>query len=110
VFTDPNMPFMIGGVDFGQHGHRGANGARGSAQGFANTTHKATIRHTHAARIVKSVYQVGKSCKDLEYETGLSSHTNTHSLQYMNGKRTLIDIFGKFWRARNTANTGKLPI
>ena len=110
VFTDPNMPFMIGGVDFGQHGHRGANGARGSAQGFANTTHKATIGHTHAARIVKSVHQVAKSCEDLEYETGLSSHTNTHSLQYKNGKRTMIDILQNFWRARNKAKNGQLPI
>lgn len=106
IFTDPQTPFMLGGVDFSQHGHRGANGSRGSARGFANTTHKATIGHTHSARIVKSVYQVGKSCKTLEYETGLSSHTNTHSLQYINGKRTLIDIFGLQWRATNKPSLG----
>jgi len=107
-FTDPNTPFLLAGVDFAHHGHRGANGSRGSARGFANTTHKATIGHTHSARIVKSVYQVGKSCDTLEYETGLSSHTNTHSLQYANGKRTLLDIFGKFWRAKNKPNMGGL--
>jgi hypothetical protein len=110
VFTDSQTTFMLGGVDFSQHGHRGANGSRGSARGFANTTHKATIGHTHSARIVKSVYQVGKSCGTLEYEQGLSSHTNTHSLQYLNGKRTLIDILGLRWRATNEANSGKLPV
>jgi lambda repressor-like predicted transcriptional regulator len=110
IFTDSQTPFMLGGVDFSQHGHRGANGSRGSARGFANTTHKATIGHTHSARIVKSVHQVGKSCKTLEYEAGLSSHTNTHSLQYMNGKRTLIDILGLNWHAVNNPNPGDLTI
>lgn len=106
VFTDPQTPFLLAGVDFSQHGHRGANGSRGSARGFANTTHKATIGHTHSARIVKSVHQVGKSCQVLEYEAGLSSHTNTHSLQYTNGKRTLIDVFGLQWRATNKPSMG----
>jgi hypothetical protein len=109
-FTDAQIPYMLGGVDFAQHGHRGANGTRGSAKGFANTTHKATIGHTHSARVVKSVHQVGKSCGTLEYEGGLSSHTNTHSLQYANGKRTPIDILGMHWHANNLPNTGGLEI
>lgn len=109
-FSDPNQPFMLGGVDFSQHGHRGVGGSRGSATGFANTTHKATIGHTHSARIVKSVYQVGKSCGTLEYEQGLSAHTQTHSLQYENGKRTLIDILGNNWRATNDPSTGGLEV
>lgn len=110
TFTYPNKPYMLGGVDHSQHGHKGANGARGSATGMANTTHKLTIGHTHSARIVKAVYQVGKSCGTLEYESGLSSHTNTHCLQYASGKRTLIDILGTSWRATNKPNTGGLPI
>ncbi len=105
-YTNPRAPYMLGGVDFAHHGHKGANGSRGSARGFANTTHKATIGHTHSARIVKSVYQVGKSCGTLEYEAGLSSHTNTHGLQYLNGKRTLIDILGLQWRATNKPSLG----
>ena len=110
VFTDPQSSYMLGGVDFAHHGHRGANGSRGSARGFANTTHKATIGHTHSARVVKSVHQVGKSCGTLEYEGGLSSHTNTHSLQYTNGKRTPIDILGVHWHANNEPHTGGLEI
>lgn len=109
-FSNPNKPYMMGGVDFSQHGHRGTAGSRGSARGFANATHKATIGHSHSARIVKSVYQVGKSCDNLEYEEGLSAHTHTHSLQYANGKRTLIDILGIGWRATNELNTGGLKI
>jgi hypothetical protein len=106
VFADPNIPYMLGGVDHSQHGDRGANGARGSARGIANTTHKATIGHTHSARIVQAVYQVGKSTGTLEYEMGLSSHTQTHCLQYPNGKRTLIDILNNNWRAVNAPNSG----
>lgn len=106
VFSDSNTPFMLGGVDHSQHGDRGANGARGSARGIANTTHKATIGHTHSARIVQAVYQVGKSTGTLEYEMGLSSHTQTHCLQYPNGKRTLIDILGETWKATNKSSDG----
>lgn len=109
-FSDSNTPLMLGGVDHSQHGDRGANGARGSARGIANTTHKATIGHTHSARIVQAVYQVGKSTGTLEYEQGLSSHTQTHCLQYANGKRTLIDILGIGWRATNKPSDGKLSI
>jgi hypothetical protein len=110
LFLDPDVPCMIGGVDHSQHGHKGANGARGSAKGFARTTHKATIGHSHSAHIVKSVYQVGKSCGVLEYESGLSSHTNTHCVQYPNGKRTLVDILGNDWRATNPPKRGGLSI
>jgi hypothetical protein len=110
VFSDANTPLLLGGVDHSQHGDRGANGARGSARSIANTTHKATIGHTHSARIVKAVYQVGKSTNTLEYEVGLSSHTQTHCLQYPNGKRTLIDILGQSWRATNDPNTGDIDL
>ena len=110
VFLDPNIPCIIGGVDHSQHGHQGANGSRGSARGISMTTHKATIGHSHAAHIVKSVFQVGKSCGSLEYESGLSSHTNTHCIQYPNGKRSLIDILGNSWRATNIPKEGGLKI
>ncbi len=91
-FLDRNKPAMRKGIDHSQHGDVGANGSRGSAAGIAKTTHKATIGHSHTACIEKSVYQVGTSTGRLEYERGLSSHTNTHVIQYANGKRTIIDI------------------
>lgn len=108
VYASPNEPFMLAGVDHSQHGHKGANGARGSARSIANTTHKATIGHSHSARICKSVHQVGKSCDNLEYESGLSTHTNTHCVQYQNGKRTLVDVLGQSWRATNEPCDGEL--
>lgn len=98
-FLDRNTPYLLKGVDHSQHGDVGVNGSRGSAKALANTTHKLTIGHSHTARIVKSVYQTATSTGALEYQRGLSTHTNTHVLQYPSGKRTLIDIINGQWRA-----------
>jgi hypothetical protein len=55
--------------------------------------------HSHGARIVKSVFQSGTSTViPLEYMRGLSEASNTHTLQYQNGKRTHIDIISGKWR------------
>lgn len=91
-FLDRNEPFYIYDVDVSQHGDVGTNGSRGSARGLAKTPDKMTIGHSHGARIFQGVYQVGVSTGRLEYERGLSDHSNTHCLHYKNGKRTLIDI------------------
>jgi len=96
-FIGRNEHFLIGDVDVSQHGDVGANGSRGSANGLAKSTYKMTIGHSHSARIVKGVYQVGTSTGKLEYEQGLSDHSNTHCIQYKNGKRTLLDIINGKW-------------
>lgn len=98
-FLSRNQPALLGGVDHSQHGDIGINGARGSAASYAKTTFKMTVAHSHGACIEKSVIQVGTSTGHLEYENGLGTHTNTHCLQYPNGKRTTIDIIGARWRA-----------
>jgi len=91
-FLDRNEPFYIYDVDVSQHADVGPNGSRGSARGLAKTPDKMTIAHAHGARIFQGVYQVGVSTGRLEYERGLSDHSNTHCLHYKNGKRTLLDI------------------
>jgi hypothetical protein len=97
-FLDRNEAFMIGDVDHTQHGDVGVNGSRGSARSFANVTYKVTIGHSHGARVVKGVFQVGVSTGKLEYERGLSDHSNSHVIQYKDGKRTHIDIIDGKWR------------
>lgn len=92
-FLDRNEPYYIHDVDHSQHGDVGTNGSRGSARGVAKTPDKMTIGHSHGARVFQGVYQVGTSTGKLEYERGLSDHSNTHCLQYKDGKRTLIDIY-----------------
>lgn len=97
-WLDPNKPHLVGDVDYSQHGDRGPNGSRGSARSLAKSTYKMVIGHSHGARIDDGVYQVGTSTDRLEYEHGLSDHTNTHCIQYQNGRRTLIDIINGRWR------------
>lgn len=84
--------FAIKGIGVDQHGDVGANGSRGSAKGLARTTYKLMIGHSHGARIVKGVTQVGTSTGRREYERGLGDHTNTVGIIYNNGKRALFDI------------------
>lgn len=98
-FLRRNEHFFIAKIDVSQHGDVGPNGSRGNARALSKATHKMIIGHGHGAKIVRGVYQVGKSSGRHEYERGLSNHTNTHCLIYPNGKRTLIDIFGTDWRA-----------
>lgn len=98
LWLDRVTPFIKGNVDYGQHGDVGINGARGSAASMARAVHKAVIGHGHSAQIVKGVYQVGKSAVVMEYERGLSTHSHTHCVQYANGKRSLVDIFGGQYR------------
>jgi len=98
-FLERNTPFYIHDVDHAQHGDVGTNGSRGSAAALAKTPDKLTIGHSHGARIFQGVYQAGVSTDRLEYERGLGDHSNTHVIQYKDGKRTLIDIYDhKHWR------------
>ena len=99
-FLSRNKPYYLsGGVDISQHGDVGTNGSRGSARGLAKTPDKLTIGHSHSARIFQGVYQAGTSTDRLEYERGLSDHSNSHVIQYKDGKRTIVDIYDhKHWR------------
>jgi len=99
-------PSFGGGVDNGQHGDDGANGARGSTAGFAKIGRKMNKGHDHRATIYDSVYSSG-CCLDLKnppkYMRGPSSASNSHILTYLNGKRTILTQWGEdraAWAAR----------
>jgi hypothetical protein len=85
--------FIIGGVEHGLHGHRGANGSRGSPRQFTKIGPKVTHGHCHTPSIIEGVYTVGVSGElDMEYNKGPSSWAQTHCVQYENGKRSLLTI------------------
>lgn len=97
----PGESFSRHGVEFGWHGHRGPNGARGSTKGFANIGAKVTKGHSHGAEIIDGAHSVGVSGKmDMGYNRDSpSGWTQTHDLTYANGKRTLIHcVNGRFFR------------
>lgn len=100
-FVSDTEPFMIGDIEYGMHGHKGANGGRGHIKTFARMGPKANVAHTHHAAVYEGIYQAGHSCKrDVEYNRGgLTSWNQSHIVTYPNGKRTIVTMRGDKWRA-----------
>jgi len=96
TFLHEDDSFVIcgtNGIECGMHGHRGPNGARGSANGLRNIGRKCNIGHSHSAAIVDGIYVAGISCKmDLGYNKGPSSWSHSHIVTYPNGKRTIEEV------------------
>lgn len=95
-----------GGIDNGQHGDDGPNGARGTTEGLSKTGRKINKGHDHCAAIIDSAYSTG-CCLDLKnppsYQRGPSSGSNSHIITYANGKRQIITQYGperKAWADR----------
>lgn len=106
----PGESFARHGIEFGWHGHKGPNGARGSTRGFANIGAKVTKGHSHGAEIIDGAHSVGTSSKmNMGYNLDSpSGWTHTHEITYANGKRTLIHCAGgSFFRQDQVAAKGK---
>ena len=100
--------YMIKGIDVGMHGHRGPNGARGSARNLANIGVKSVIGHSHSPNIFRGVHQIGTSSRlNLEYASGPSSWLHCHAVIHANGKRQLLPIIGGDWRPRKCCKKAK---
>lgn len=91
--------FKIKGIEVGQHGDRGTNGARGSAVGFARIPDKMIVGHSHSPQINKGCYVVGTSSRlALEYNSGPSTWHHAHCIIHQNGKRQMVFITKDGWR------------
>jgi hypothetical protein len=91
--------YKVEGVQLGAHGHKGANGARGSLAAMEAMYGNSITGHTHTPEIIRDAYQVGCSCYlKLEYnQGGASSWLHTSCLLYPGGSKQLINsIFGKY--------------
>jgi len=98
----PGESFSRHGIEYGWHGHKGPNGARGSTKGFANIGAKVTKGHSHGAEIIDGAHSVGVSAKlRMGYnEDSPSGWTQTHEITYANGKRTLVHcVNGAFFKS-----------
>lgn len=84
-----------GGIECGNHGHRGPNGSHGTPRGLAKLARKQIIGDKHTAGIYDGVYVVG-TCTgaDVAYTKGPSSWSPTHCVVYPNGKRALVTMWG----------------
>lgn len=101
-FLREDESFVIcGNIECGQHGHNGANGARGSVENFIKQGMKMNTGHGHACFIRDGVYVAGVSGKlDMGYNKGASSWSHSHILTYPNGKRTIITLRDGKWRGQ----------
>ena len=87
--------YRVAEFECGQHGDIGANGSRGSLNGFRRLNTKMVLGHTHSPARKDGVLYVGTSSKlRLGYNNGPSNWLNGHVIIYEDGKATNI-IFDK---------------
>jgi hypothetical protein len=91
--------YLVGEVECGNHGFRGANGARGTVAGYARLGRKMTIADKHTPEILDGVYVAGCMALQHGYNKGPSGWAIASVIQYPNGKRCLITLQGGKWRA-----------
>jgi hypothetical protein len=94
-----------GGIECGEHGDDGQNGARGSTAGYASIGRKMNKGHDHTAGIIDGVYSAGTArvfrIGRSDYTHGPSSWSHSDIVTYKNGKRTIITTWaGKSWAPR----------
>jgi hypothetical protein len=92
-FLKQGESFTLKRVEYALHGHQGPNGVRGSTNNLSKLGEKVTKGHSHAAEIIGGCYSAGVCTGPLEYEGGgPSNHSNSHVIQYANGKRAIIFV------------------
>lgn len=97
LFSGVNKP-----IECGIHGHLGINGSVGTPKQFIKIGKRANTAHTHTASIIDGVYTAGTSTPlKLEYNSGLTTWSNSHIITYANGKRTIVTNRGEKWKANN---------
>jgi hypothetical protein len=89
-----------GGIECGNHGHRGPNGMRGNPLSFARMGRKQNIGHLHTTGLWDGVAVAGtSSLLDMGYNKGPSSWSHSHIFTYRNGKRAIITQWRGKYRA-----------
>jgi len=91
--------YIVDDVECGNHGFRGANGAKGTISGFARIGRKMSIGDKHSPEIMDGVYCAGTMTLQHGYNKGPSAWAVTHVIQYPNAKRSLITLQNGKWRA-----------
>ncbi|TYO65551.1 hypothetical protein FXV83_16600 [Bradyrhizobium hipponense] len=90
--------YLIDGIQVGNHGFRGPNGARGTVAGFARAGRKMSIGDKHSPEIMEGVYVSGVMNLRHGYNKGLSGWAVTVTIQYPDGKRSLATLQNGKWR------------
>jgi hypothetical protein len=93
LFLNEDEEYRVRGVGLHAHGHRGANGARGSGASFDRYNLKLISGHEHSPKIYQNGMVVGTSTHlRLSYTHGPGGWLNAHGILYRSGKYSLITI------------------
>lgn len=91
--TDESFKVSKKEIECGSHGHRGANGSRGSVVSLEKCYQNIVYGHSHSPEILRGAWVVGTSTHlKLGYNDGPSSWLQTMCFIYENGARQLINV------------------
>lgn len=101
-WLEPGEDFIVAGVQLGVHGHKGANGAKGTLPSIEHAHGQSVSGHDHTPGILRGAWRVGTSSYlRLDYnKDGASSWLHAACVVYKNGARQLINSFGGKWRLK----------
>jgi hypothetical protein len=96
-FLRENDSFKVRGVELGQHGHKGANGSRGSDIQFKRLNLKTITAHKHSPLMEGNVMVVGTNTNLEQGYTigGASSWMHADGILYPNGTYSLLTAVHK---------------
>jgi hypothetical protein len=89
----------VNGIEIGNHGFRGSNGARGTVAGYAALGIPMTIGDKHSPEILDGVFVAGVQQLRMGYNKGPSGWAVANVIHYPDGNRTLITCQNGEWRA-----------
>ena len=90
-----------GGIEYGMHGHLGANGSRGTPMQFTKFGPRIWIGHGHAAMAFDGMMRTGVFALDMKYNRGPSSWNQVFGVTHVTGKRQLVWINDDQYRSIN---------
>lgn len=91
----------IENVQMGAHGHKGANGSKGSKRTLEEAYGEVMHGHTHSPYIFRGIFCVGTtSILRPGFNTGPSGWVHCSGNVYKNGSRELINSFNGEWRRK----------
>lgn len=99
-FLDEDESFRLGAVEYGMHGHLGANGARMTPRTMSLVGPKAVTAHTHSPSIYDGLWTTGVlGDLDMGYNTGMTSWAHACVVTYANDKHAILFMDGDRWWA-----------
>ena len=91
--------YKVARIQCGNHGDKGANGARGSIKSMEDAYGDSVSGHSHSPEILRGAWKTGTSTHlKLLYNKGPSSWMQTSCLIYPNGSRQLISVINGYWK------------